>query len=128
MNSVFDITLNARMTARECMTYTGHWCEFCDKDNGGGKFCYECGQRESEGWNDDEPVFDFVTTKEGVWLNRCDRCDKRTAATLCPFTKDTKFEWSYECVACQNDDSRYANPEDFEDDLFAALMAEAENK
>lgn len=56
MNSVFEITLNMPLNAYESLAYKGHWCEWCDKDNGGGKFCYECGKRESEdyGKSDDE--------------------------------------------------------------------------
>ncbi len=52
MNCVFDIKLNAPMNAFECIKYKGVWCEFCDEDNGGGKFCYNCGQRKT----DDEEV------------------------------------------------------------------------
>lgn len=65
MNCVFDIKLDAPMNAYECVAYTGVWCEFCDEDNGGGKFCYNCGQRktddeveveddEDEGYDDDD--------------------------------------------------------------------------
>ena len=112
------------MSAYECVAYTGHWCEFCGEDNGGGKFCYNCGQRESEDFEEEE--------EDGVWLDRCDRCDKRTASTLCPFTMEDKikFKWFYYCVSCLDDNERYANPdditeEDMEDDLFLALVAEA---
>jgi len=41
-----QITLGRQFNAYECINYTGHWCEFCGEDNGGGKFCYECGKRE----------------------------------------------------------------------------------
>lgn len=48
MECVFEITLNLPLDAYECLAYTGHWCEWCGEDNGGGKFCYKCGQRETE--------------------------------------------------------------------------------
>jgi hypothetical protein len=48
MNCVFDIKLNAPMNAYECLAYNGEWCKFCGEDNGGCKFCYNCGQRKED--------------------------------------------------------------------------------
>jgi len=58
MNCVFDIKLNAPMNAYECVAYTGVWCEFCDEDNGGGKFCYNCGQRKTDDDDEDQVEVD----------------------------------------------------------------------
>jgi|LakMenEpi03Aug12_release.lakeMendotaPanAssembly.Ray.scaffolds.fasta_scaffold722555_2 hypothetical protein len=58
MNCVFDIKLNAPMNAYECVAYTGEWCEFCGEDNGGGKFCYECGQRKTDDDDEDQVEVD----------------------------------------------------------------------
>lgn len=52
MESVFQITLNRNFDIQDCVNYAGHWCEFCDKDNGGWKFCYNCGKRESDDYDE----------------------------------------------------------------------------
>ena len=66
MNCVFEITLNRPLDANECVGYTGHFCEFCDEDNGGGKFCYNCGKRESKdyGRDDDDILYDSLISME----------------------------------------------------------------
>ena len=51
-----QITLGRQFNAYECINYTGHWCQFCGEDNGGGKFCYECGKQE-EAEEEEEDVF-----------------------------------------------------------------------
>jgi hypothetical protein len=84
MNSVFEITLNMRMTAQECIAYTGHWCEFCGEDNGGGKFCYECGQRESK-------------NEGNCWKNECELCGNPTANRL---IEEADSDFTYLCVYC----------------------------
>jgi len=56
MNCVFEITLGRPFNVAECVAYKGHWCEFCDEDNGGGKFCYNCGQRESDNYGTDDEL------------------------------------------------------------------------
>ena len=66
MNSVFEITLNMPLNAVECSQYDGHWCGWCGKDNGGGKFCYECGKREVEDLDEcGNDVFDYLVNSIG---------------------------------------------------------------
>ena len=54
MNCVFEITLGRPLNATECVAYNGQWCQFCDEDNGGGKFCYNCGQKETDDYRTDD--------------------------------------------------------------------------
>ena len=117
MNSVFDITLGRPFNLEECIAYNGHWCDFCNEDNGGGKFCYNCGKRQIENEKIQTKELE-VEDEDGIYLDTCEACGCKTAPTLCP--KNKKL-YKYYCIICLDDESRYAD----EDDLFAALMAEA---
>ncbi len=85
------------MSAYECVAYTGHWCEFCGEYNGGGKFCYNCGQRESEDFEEEAASENQDNFTERICEN--DNC-KKEFHTYEPHYYDEETGVCYCCVEC----------------------------
>jgi hypothetical protein len=108
MNCVFDIKLNAPMNAYECVAYTGEWCEFCGEDNGGCKFCYNCGQRK-----EDEVEVEVEEENQKNICSYCKRneekCEEEAENEKNPIT-----EWCGWGLSC--DDCYYKNHPESDDE------------
>ena len=89
-----QITLGRQFNAYESINYTGHWCEFCGEDNGGGKFCYACGKREVAEEKEEEEG-------SGIFYNGCeiDSIYCENCKTFPPLVK-TSF-WGAELNTCE---------------------------
>jgi hypothetical protein len=89
------------MNAYECVAYTGEWCEFCGEDNGGCKFCYNCGQRK-----EDEFEVEVEVEDEECCGKYCDESKNLTKAmgwNRYHFSKEDMITEQLFCEICIED-------------------------